>query len=120
VVTAHVVVRDITVCCCEPPGAPDMPLVLIKCADKGCAKPGDIVTFTLRYSNVGGRPMTDVAVSDSLSGRLEYVPGSAESDRDAVFTVQDNEAGSQLLRWEVSGTLQPGDTGRIRFQARVR
>lgn len=120
VVTANVVVRDLTVCCCEPAAPPDMPLVLIKCADKGCAKPGDIVTFTLRYSNVGGRPMADVAVTDSLSPRLEYVPGSAESDRDAVFTVQDNEAGSQLLRWEVSGTLQPGDTGRIRFQAKVR
>jgi hypothetical protein len=74
----------------------------------------------LRYSNVGGRPITDVAVADSLSGRLEYVPGSAESDRDAVLTVQENEVGSVLLRWEISGTLLPGQTGRIRFKARVR
>jgi len=31
-----------------------------------------------------------------------------------------NEAGSLILRWEVSGTLQPGQTGRLRFQAKAR
>lgn len=119
-ITATVQTRDLTVCCHEAPIPPDRPLVLIKCADRSSAQPGDVVTFTLRYSNVGGRPMTDVAVVDSLSGRLEYVPGSAEADRDAVFTAQDNEAGSQLLRWEISGTLLPGQSGRVRFQAKVR
>jgi uncharacterized repeat protein (TIGR01451 family) len=120
VVTAELSVRDLTVCCHEAPCPPDKPLVLVKCADRTSAKVGDVVTFSLRYSNHGGRPMTDVAVSDSLSGRLEYVPGSAESDRDAVFTTQVNEAGSLILRWEVSGTLQPGESGRLRFKARVR
>jgi uncharacterized repeat protein (TIGR01451 family) len=119
-ITATVAVRDLTVCCHETPIPPEKPLVLIKCADRACAKPGEIVTFTIRYSNVGGRPITDVAVADSLSGRLEYVPGSTESDRDAVFTAQDNEAGSQLLRWEITGTLLPGQSGRIRFKAKVR
>ncbi len=119
-ITATVQTRDLTVCCHEAPIPPDRPLVLVKCADRSSARPGDVVTFTLRYSNVGGRPMTDVAVVDSLSGRLEYVPGSAQSDRDAVFTTQDNEAGSQVLRWEIGGTLLPGQSGRVRFQAKVR
>ena len=120
VVTGEVETRDLTVCCNEAPRPPDKPLVLVKCADKQAAKPGDIVTFTLKYSNHGGRPITDVAVVDSLSGRLEYVPGTAQSDRDAVFTMQKNEAGSLILRWEVSGKLLAGDSGSIRFQARVR
>ena len=79
-----------------------------------------MVTFFLRYSNHGGRPLTDVAVSDSLSGRLEYVAGSAQADRDAVFTTEQNEAGSTILRWEISGRLAPGQTGVLRFQAKVR
>ena len=79
-----------------------------------------MVTFFLRYSNHGGRPLTDVAVSDSLSARLEYVAGSAQSDRDAVFTTEQNEAGSVVLRWEVGGRLLPGQTGVLRFQAKVR
>ena len=120
VVTALASTRDLTVCCNETPCPPDKPLVLIKCADRGSAQVGDVVTFSLRYSNVGGRPIVDVAVSDSLSGRLEYVEGSAVSDRDAVFTIQENEAGSVVLRWEITGTLQPGQSGRLRFKARVR
>ena len=75
---------------------------------------------TVRYANQGGRPITDIAVTDSLSPRLEYVPGSSEADRDAVFTTQENEAGSLILRWEISGQLQGGDSGVIRFKARVR
>lgn len=120
VVTSTLSTRDLTVCCNEAPCPPDRPLVLVKCADRGSAQVGDVVTFSLRYSNVGGRPLTDVAVTDSLSGRLEYIEGSAQSDRDAVFTIGQNEAGSVVLRWEISGTLQPGQSGRLRFKVRVR
>jgi uncharacterized repeat protein (TIGR01451 family) len=113
-------VFDLTVCCDGPPALPDKPLKLIKVADAQSARVGDVITFTLRYSNHGGRPITDVAVTDSLSGRLEYVPDSAESDRPAVFTTQENEAGSLVLRWEITGTVRPGESGRVRFKARVR
>jgi uncharacterized repeat protein (TIGR01451 family) len=89
-------------------------------ADRQSAQVGDVVTFHLKFSNHGGKPMTDVAVSDSLTGRLEYVPESAKSSRDAVFLMQENEAGSVILRWEISGKLLPGQHGIISFQARVR
>jgi uncharacterized repeat protein (TIGR01451 family) len=100
--------------------APERPLVLCKTADKQCVQIGECVTFFLKYTNTGGQPMTGVVVSDSLTGRLEYVPGSAKSDREAVFTTQDNEAGSQILRWEIAGRLLPGTSGVVSFQARVR
>jgi uncharacterized repeat protein (TIGR01451 family) len=120
VVRATAETRDLTVCCNEAPCPPDKPLVLVKCADRHTAQPGDVVTFTLRYSNHGGQPITDVAVTDSLAARLEYVPDSSQSDRPAVFTLQQNEAGSLLLRWEITGRLLPGQSGVVRFQARIR
>jgi uncharacterized repeat protein (TIGR01451 family) len=120
VIRAEAETRDLTVCCNEVPCPPDKPLVLIKCADRQSAQIGDVVTFMLKYSNHGGRPITDVAVTDSLTTRLEYVPGSAQSDRPAVFTTQANEAGSTILRWEITGRLMPGTSGVVRFQARVR
>lgn len=120
VIRATASVRDITVCCNEAPIPPDQPLRLFKWADRQAAQVGDVVTFSLKYSNVGGRPIADVAVSDSLSPRLEYVPGSSQADRDAVFTVGPNEAGSMVLRWEISGKLQPGAYGIVRFKAKVR
>ena len=99
---------------------PDGPLVLKKTADKQVVQIGDVITFHLAYTNTGGQPIDDVIVSDSLTGRLEYVRGSSKSDRGTTFTMQENEAGSLILRWEVGGTLPPGQSGEIMFQARVR
>jgi uncharacterized repeat protein (TIGR01451 family) len=100
--------------------APDKPLSLCKWADRDAAQVGDIVTIFLRYTNHGGRPITNIGVTDSLTGRLEYVAGSAVSDRDAVFTATPNEAGSLTLRWEIDGTLQAGESGVVRFQVKVK
>jgi uncharacterized repeat protein (TIGR01451 family) len=107
-------------CECPRQEAPDRPLLIIKWPDKCGANIGDTLTFHLKYSNQGGQPITDVIVSDSLTTRFEYVPGSAKTDRPATFTTQANEAGSQILRWEIQGTLQPREHGLITFQVRVR
>lgn len=77
------------------------PLLLTKYADPKAPNVGDIVTFVLKYENAGTRPMSDVVVMDSLASRLEYIPGSAQTDRPVVFTVQMNEVFSALLRWEI-------------------
>lgn len=98
----------------------DGPLYIIKWPDKTCVNVGEIVTFTLKYSNTGGQPITHVIVSDSLAARFEYVKGSTKTDRDALFTTQPNEAGSSVLRWEFTGDLQPRESGLITFQVRVR
>jgi uncharacterized repeat protein (TIGR01451 family) len=79
-----------------------------------------LITFTIRFANVGGRPITNVVVSDSLTTRFEYVAGSSKSDRPATFTTQPNDAGSMVLRWEFAGSLQPGENGMITFQVKIR
>ncbi len=107
------------VCQSRPPRQP-RPLVLCKTADKAAVQVGEIVSFRLRYTNAGQDPITDVVISDSLTGRLEYVPGSAAADRPHVFTTQPNAAGSLVLRWELAGTVHPGQSGEVTFQARVR
>lgn len=113
--------REVSCICGEPPQVlVDKPMLLCKWADRDSAQIGDVVTFYLKYTNNGGQPIADVAVTDSLTPRLEYIPGSAKTDRPAVFTVQENEAGSALLRWEVSGKLPPGQSGVVSFQARIR
>jgi uncharacterized repeat protein (TIGR01451 family) len=98
----------------------DGPLIIIKWPDLTCVNVGDIVTFYLKYSNTGGQPITNVVVSDSLAARFEYVKGSTKTDRDALFTMQPNEAGSSILRWEFTRELQPREHGLITFQVRVR
>ena len=107
---------------CPPPtlAGPDRPLCIIKWPDKKGCNVGELVMFSLKYTNQGSQPITNVIVSDSLTTRFEYVPGSQKSDREARFTTQPNEAGSSVLRWEFPGALPPGESGLITFQVRVR
>jgi uncharacterized repeat protein (TIGR01451 family) len=107
---------------CPPPTSPtpDRPLRIIKWPDKKGCVVGDLVMFSLQYTNQGGQPITNVVISDSLTTRFEYIPGSQKSDREARFTIEPNEAGSSLLRWEIPGTLQAGESGLITFRVKIR
>ena len=78
------------------------------------------MTFTIRYLNTGNKPISDVVVNDSLSGRLEYVRGSNQSDRAANFSASANDAGSVVVRWELPGVILPGQGGTVKFKAKVR
>ncbi|MCI0682335.1 MAG: DUF11 domain-containing protein [Gemmataceae bacterium] len=107
---------------CPPPTSPtpERPLRIIKWPDKKGCNVGEMVTFTLEYTNQGSQPITNVVVSDNLTTRFEYIPGSQNTDREVRFTSQPNEAGSSLLRWEFPGVLAAGDSGTITFQVRIR
>ncbi|MBX9623271.1 MAG: DUF11 domain-containing protein, partial [Gemmataceae bacterium] len=97
------------------------PLTVTKTVESdGPVGSGDVVTFTIRYVNTGPKPISDLVVSDSLSGRLEYVPGSQQTDRAANFSASANEAGSVVVRWELPGVLLPGQGGVVKFRAKVR
>lgn len=120
-------------------------LRLCKIASTHAAQPGEIIEFTLRFDNVGDRPVGNVVIVDNLTTRLEYVPGSAqasckadyERDADGVikrnekkqpiwrqnpigFSHQWNEGETLVLRWALGEPLKPGQGGIIKFQCRVR
>ncbi len=108
-------------------------LTILKLADRGTASSGDVVTFTLRFDNIGERPLHDVRIIDNLSPRLEYVPDSAtlgfsdedektppEKARSGRVTDDDNDNGSRVLVFELDDALPGGVGGVITFQARVR
>jgi uncharacterized repeat protein (TIGR01451 family) len=97
------------------------PLTVTKSVDPpGPKEPGEVVTITIRYANTGSKEVNDVVISDSLSARLGYVPGSAATDRPSNFTVVENEVGSVVVRWELPGVLLPGQAGVVKFKAKVR
>ena len=95
-------------------------LRLIKVASKESALPGEIVEFTLRFDNIGNQLLGNVTILDDLTGRLEFLPGTAVASLKSGFVPQLNARGTLTLRFEIIDPLPPGEFGVIQFQCRVR
>jgi uncharacterized repeat protein (TIGR01451 family) len=95
-------------------------LRVVKVASACDAKPGETVDFTIRFDNVGESTIGNVTVVDNLTTRLEFVPGSNQSNRAADFHTQANDIGSLVLRWEIKEPIKPGEGGIVRFKTKVR
>ncbi len=95
-------------------------LRIVKLADKSVAQPGDVVTFTIRYDNLGDLPLYDIRIIDNLTPRLQYIEDSETSDRAGRLVLQDNEEGSLILEFHFDDPLAGHEGGVVTFQARVR
>ena len=101
-----------------PPKKPGLAVVKLVNAEE--AEPGDTLTYTIQYRNMGNTPIRAVSIIDSLLPRLEYVPGSAQGPAGTVFTFGENRAGALELRYDLPGAIAPGSEGSVTFQAIVR
>ena len=80
-------------------------LRIVKLADRSAAKPGDVVTFVIRYDNVGDRELHDVTIVDNLTPRLEFIEDSATSDLPGDVFMDDNGEGSLVLTFKLDNPL---------------
>jgi uncharacterized repeat protein (TIGR01451 family) len=100
--------------------SPNPRLRVVKLASTPVAEPGDEVSFTIRFDNVGNQLIGSVQIIDSLTTRLEYVPDSAQCSLKARFSTQPNEGQSLVVRCVLSEPLPPGKGGVFRFRCIVR
>ena len=101
-----------------PPRKPGLAVVKLVSAEE--AEPGDTLTYTIKYRNMGNVPIRAVTIIDSLLPRLEYVASSAQGPAGTIFTYGENKAGSLELRWDLPNAVAPGTEGAVTFQAVVR
>lgn len=95
-------------------------LTISKIVDKTVAKSGDELTFTIRFDNVGDRPLKNVRVVDNLSPRLKYLDGSVDSDLNGRLDTADNGRGSQVLTFVFEDELKGHTGGWVSFKCVVR
>lgn len=95
-------------------------LQIVKVVDKAVAKPGDVLTFTIRFDNVGDRLIQNVRVVDNLSPRLKYLEGTVDSDLDGKLDTENNGQGSQVLTFSFEGDLKGHTGGWVSFKTQVR
>ncbi len=93
---------------------------ICKAASHTIANSGDIVRFTIRFDNVGVKPLGNAVILDSLSPRLEYIQDSQQCSVSARFSTEPNDVGSLVLRWEIESPIDSNEGGVISFDCRVR
>lgn len=91
-----------------------------KTASHQMASPGDRIRFTIRFENMGSQKLGNAVIMDSLSPRLSYIEGSQQCSVEAAFTIQPNDAGSSLLRWDIQSPIEGQKGGVISFDCEVR
>ena len=101
----------------EAPGRAQ--LTICKRAGTDTARTGEELDFTIFLLNSGDRPLTDLVVVDALPERLTLIPQSAASSLPAAFSTEEGDDGAVVLKWKLEGTLQPGESGFVRFRALV-
>lgn len=99
-------------------------LHITKEASSLVAKAGDVITFTIRFANTGDYNVSRIRIVDNLTGRLEYVDGTADIEAGGNLggdlTVEQNKAGGEKLTFTLNQPLQGGQSGTITFRAQVR
>ena len=94
-------------------------LRIVKLADKETAKPGDVITFTLRFDNLGERDLFDITIVDNLTPRLQYIEGSVVSKIAGGVDVKPNGEGSSILTFTFDEPLKGLTGGSVTFECRV-
>ncbi|MDE3058225.1 MAG: DUF11 domain-containing protein [Bacteroidota bacterium] len=87
--------------------------------------PGDTITFTISYVNIGSGTATDAEITNPIPAGTVYLEGSAAGDGTEVSIDRKPAAGNQLgeaalVRWKVTKAIFPGEGGSVSMKAVVR
>ena len=98
-------------------------LVLVKSVDLASARPGDVLTYTLHYSNPGAQPLSGITIGDATPAWTVFVDASCLSLGGGLtacaVTAQPAVNGAGNVTWTLTGPLAPGASGSVRYRVRV-
>jgi uncharacterized repeat protein (TIGR01451 family) len=113
---------------------------LTKSVDKTEAKPGETVTYTVKYKNIGEKRALNVVITDSIPNYTDYQPGSlcvdtncdGNCDKTLTDTAGDDEGEyddvNNVVKFRVGtgadetsgGTVEPGEEGCVIFKVKIK
>jgi uncharacterized repeat protein (TIGR01451 family) len=98
-------------------------LTLSKSVDLSTARPGDTLTYTITYANLGSTSLTAIVIQDATPSFTVFTAaacgtlGSGLSG--CAVTTQPTVGAAGAVKWTLSGGLAPGATGTVSYQVRV-
>ncbi|WP_156884512.1 DUF11 domain-containing protein [Pandoraea thiooxydans] len=103
------------------------PLRLRTLVDKGDAKPGETLAYTIEFMNRSDQPLHELAIHEVVPEHTTLVPQSAVCKqmpaalacRVATLDEAHGTSDPTPIRWTFSGRLLPGEQGSVGFRVRV-
>jgi uncharacterized repeat protein (TIGR01451 family) len=98
-------------------------LVILKSVNAVTARPGDVLTYTITYSNNGPAPLSGIVIHDATPAFTVFESASCATLgaglTACVVSSQPSAGAAGPLVWTLSGSLAPGASGSVTFQVRV-
>jgi len=97
-------------------------MTIVKSVSVSHGQPGDTLTYSIEYRNVGTSNATSVIVTDPNPNYTTYVPNSVIVNGVNKNDDPDDGDGVKLQDGIIQitiGTVQPGQTGTITFRTKI-
>lgn len=100
-------------------------LTIVTTTNKVSTVPGDTVTYSISYSNIGSAFAQDVQLSNPIPDGVSLIESSVQSEgteveieRKAVQAPQFGEP--TLVRWKVKNKILPGEEGKVTMKVIIK
>jgi uncharacterized repeat protein (TIGR01451 family) len=98
-------------------------LRLVKSVDLATAAPGDVITYTITYTNLGLEPLSAIVIQDATPAHAVFDAAGCVSLGAGLtgcnVTTSPAVGGTGSVAWSLAGSLAPGESGAITFRVRV-
>jgi uncharacterized repeat protein (TIGR01451 family) len=99
-------------------------LSLVKSVNKVTALPGEVLIYTIAYTNNSSAALSNFKINDNTPSFTTHVSAACTGPLPAnltacAATTQPSAGASGAIEWSLTGTLAPGSTGTVQFRVTV-
>jgi uncharacterized repeat protein (TIGR01451 family) len=98
-------------------------LVIAKSVNLATAKPGDILTYTITYTNNGPASLSSIVIRDATPAFTVFQSASCATLGNGLtgcsLTAQPAAGATGPVIWTLAGLLSPGGSGSVTYQVKV-
>ena len=94
-------------------------LVAVTSVDRRTTNPGDTVTYTIDYHNIGTAAGADIEINNPIPDGALYIEGSAAGIESTIDIRRSNQERAESIFWKFNTPIYPGECRSVGFKVIV-